>query len=237
MNLKTLLILGLFIFTFGPLQSQTKKILLFSKTAGYRHASIKDGIIAIKKLGSENNFEVLATEDAGYFSKDSLKQYNAVLFLNTTGDILNREQEKSFEEYIHNGGNFIGIHAASDTEYDWAWYGKLVGAYFLSHPDQQEAIINIVDKRHPATKELPNTWRHFDEWYNFKNISPKIKILATLDENSYSGGVNGKKHPIAWFQDFEGGHMFYTALGHTEADYTDPLFLKHILGGIISVLN
>ncbi len=218
------------------MNAQTKRVLIFSKTAGYRHASIETGVKAIKTLGTEHNFNVDATEDAAIFTTDSLKKYDAIIFLSTTGDIFNKTQQAGFKKYIQAGGGFVGIHAASDTEYKWPWYGKLVGAYFESHPPGlHQANIQIKDTTHLATKVVPKLWSHKDEWYNYKNINPDIKILANLDESSYTGGTNGKNHPIVWYHAYDGGRMFYTGLGHPTEAYTDAVFLKHILGGIQSV--
>jgi len=207
-------------------------ILVFSKTAGYRHSAIAEGKIALLKLGVENNFNVDTTEDASYFTEKKLKKYAAVVFLSTTGDVLNEEQQKAFEKYIGSGKGFVGIHAATDTEYDWAWYAKLVGANFLSHPKQQNAKLIITDKNHLSTAHLPDSWTRFDEWYNFKNINPAMHVIMKIDEGSYEGGKNGTDHPMAWYMDYDGGKSFYTALGHTPESYSDPLFLQHLLGGI-----
>jgi len=221
-------------FTFSSWSKQEKppRLLVFSKTAGFRHQSIEAGKKAIVKLGKEQGYRVDTTENAAYFNDDSLKNYSAVVFLNTTMNILNPAQEIGFKRYIQAGGGFVGIHAASDTEYDWPWYGKLVGAYFLNHPKQQEAVINVVNKNNIATSHLPEKWKRWDEWYNYKDINPDIKVLLSLDEKSYEGGKNGDNHPIAWYHEFDGGRSFYTGLGHTDESYSDPLFLKHLLGGI-----
>jgi cytochrome c len=207
-------------------------ILVFALTKGFHHESIPYGLTAIQKLGRENNFLVDTTTDAGYFTDDSLKRYAAVVFLNTTMDVLNAVQQTAFERFIQAGGGFAGIHAAADTEYDWPWYNRLVGAYFQSHPEQQKAVINVKDKSHPSTSMLPDRWERFDEWYNYKSIMPGLKVLATLDEKSYKGGQNGENHPIAWYHEFDGGRAFYTGLGHTNESYSEPLFLQHLLGGI-----
>jgi type 1 glutamine amidotransferase len=223
---------------FSSFQMQDKpKVLVFSKTAGYHHASITNGNLALIKLGVENGFDVDTTADANWFTKDRLKKYPVVVFLNTTGDVLNNEQQSVFENYIHSGGSYVGIHSATDTEFDWPWYGKLAGAYFVNHPQQQEAVLNIENNDHPSTKHLPKQWKRKDEWYNFKNISNDIKVLITIDEKSYQGGTNGNFHPIAWFHEFEGGRAFYTELGHTVELYSDPLFLQHLLGGIQYAMN
>ncbi|RYE17646.1 MAG: ThuA domain-containing protein, partial [Sphingobacteriales bacterium] len=170
--------------------------------------------------------------NAKLFVQDSLKKYAAVIFLNTTGDVLDNNQEAEFKRYIEAGGGFAGIHAASDTEYGWGWYGRLVGGYFNGHPVPQEAVINVVDKTHQATQHLPAEWKRPDEWYNFKKLNPDNKVLLTIDEKSYKGGTNGNKHPMAWYHEYEGGRAFYTGLGHTDESYTEPLFLQHLLGGI-----
>lgn len=209
------------------------KVLVFTKTAGFRHASIPAGIKAIRQLGKENGFDVDTTENADLFTEDSLQQYAAVIFLNTTGDVLNSRQEADFERYIQAGGGFVGIHAATDTEYDWAWYGKLVGAYFENHPEgTAKAKLIIKDKNHPSTKQLPDTWEHTDEWYNFKNVNKETKVLISVDEKSYKGGTMGDDHRISWYHEYDGGRAFYTELGHTEESYTEATYLQHILGGI-----
>ncbi len=211
------------------------RILIFSKTKGFYHSSIPVGIAAIQNLAKQNNFLVDTTKSADFFVEDSLKHYNVVVFLSTTGNVLNAEQQVAFERYIEAGGGFVGIHAAADTEYDWQWYNKLVGAYFLSHPGNpnvRKATVNIDDTTHIATKGLPIRWERTDEWYNYKSIQDDIQVLARLDENSYEGGENGDNHPIAWYHDFDGGRSFYTGGGHTDETYAEPLFLKHLLGGI-----
>ncbi len=209
-----------------------KKILVFCKTEGYRHTSIESGIEALKKLGTENGFKVTSTEDVRYIQEDSLKQFAAVLFLNTSGDILNDVKQADLERYIQAGGGFVGVHAATNTEYDWPWYNKLVGAYFDGHPKVQEATLKVIDNNHPSTSFLDSTWVKTEEWYNFRDIDPGIKIVLEVDEDSYKGGKNGARHPISWYHNFDGGRSFYTALGHSNETYSNANFLKHILGGI-----
>jgi cytochrome c len=210
-------------------------VLVFSKTTGFRHDSIPPGIAAITALGSEHGFGVDSTEDAERFTDAGLARYKVVVFLSTTGDILNATQKAAFERYIRSGGGFVGVHSASDTEYQWAWYGRLVGAYFASHPQIQQATIHIEDPAHPSTKDLPTVWQRTDEWYNFRsNPRGKVHVLATLDEATYSGGKMGADHPIAWCQAIDGGRSWYTAMGHTVESYAEPLFRLHLLGGIES---
>lgn len=211
---------------------KTPRILVYAKTRGFHHASIPAGLAAIQQLGAENGFAVDTTTDSSYFVPETLNKYAAVVFMSTTGNILNEEQQAAFEKYIQSGHGFVGVHAATDTEYDWPWYNQLVGAYFKSHPKQQEAVLNIVDDTHISTKHLPKTWKRFDEWYNFKSIQPNLNVLITIDEKSYTGGANGDTHPMAWYHEFDGGRSFYTEFGHTDASFQEPLFLQHLLGGI-----
>ena len=226
-------IAALMLLSINPVSAKQKlKVLIFCKTAGYHHESIAAGVVAIKKLGVENGFEADSTTDSRKFTYDNLKQYAAVIFLSTTHDVLDDAQQKEFMKYIEAGGGFVGIHAATDCEYNWQWYGNLVGAYFDSHPAQQDAVIDVVDPDNIATKHLPAHWKRFDEWYNFKWIEPNLHILLTIDETSYTGGKNPAYHPKAWYHTYDGGRAFYTELGHTNESYADPLYLQHLLGGI-----
>lgn len=219
-------------------QAQKNKVLVFCKTAGFHHNSIAEGKLALIKLGEENKFGVDTSADAAVFTKDNLQQYKAVIFLSTTGNILDETQQAAFEQYIRSGGGFVGIHAATDTEYDWPWYGRLVGAYFKSHPATQEATLQIVDNKHMSTKHLPARWTRKDEWYNFKWMSDSVHVVMTIDETSYTGERMGTTHPMAWYHEFDGGRAFYTELGHTKESFTsDPLYLQHVLGGIQWVLK
>lgn len=221
------------LFLFGATPHKARpRILIYSKTNGYHHASIPAGIAAIKKLGAENGFDVDDTVDSTRFNSKNLKKYAAIIFLSTTGKVFGPDEESAFRAYIEHGGGFVGIHAATDCEYNWPWYGELVGAYFKSHPKQQQAKLIIVDKSNPSTVGLPDPWERFDEWYNFRNLSQQTKILLKIDESSYTGGENGDNHPMAWYHDFDGGRAFYTALGHTDESYSDSNYLHHILGGI-----
>jgi len=210
------------------------RVLAFSRTTGFRHDSIPDAIAAVQALGSLNGFAVDTTEDAGAFTDGNLAQYGAVIFLMTTGHVLENAQQAAFERYIASGNGFVGIHSASDTEYDWAWYSGLVGAYFASHPDIQQATIRRESGEHPSTASLPDLWIRTDEWYNFRTnprLDPNIRVLASLDESTYAGGTMGD-HPIAWCRGYAGGRAWYTAGGHTSESYSEPLFVAHLLGGI-----
>ena len=209
------------------------RVLVFSKTMGWRHDSIPAGIAAVKQLGETHNFGVDATENDSAFTSENLERYHAVVFLNTTLDILTDTQQDAFQVYIQQGGGFVGVHAAADTEYDWPWYGELVGGYFASHPQNQTATILVTDRQHPSTAHIPFRWEHYDEWYNYKtNLRNNVHVLMAVDERTYEGGEMGHDHPIAWAHHFDGGRAFYTGLGHTIEAYSDSLFLQHLLGGI-----
>ncbi|WP_432872034.1 ThuA domain-containing protein [Microbispora rosea] len=210
------------------------KVLVFSKTTGFRHDSIPDGIAAVQKLGQDNNFAVDTTEDSAQFTDANLAQYQAVVFMSTTGDPLGTQDQKdAFQRYIEKGGGFVGVHAAADSGYNWAWYGKLVGAYFKQHPAIQQATVKVEDPAHPSTKDLPTTWSRTDEWYDYQtNPRGTVHVLTSLDEKSYSGGTMGADHPNTWCQDYDGGRSWYTGLGHQKENYTEANFLKLLLGGI-----
>lgn len=243
MNRLHLQLTGVLLLSFSLLFSsyaipKQKKILVFSKTAGFRHtAAIQAGKAGLLALGRQHKFGVDTTESAAVFTPENLKQYAAVVFLCTTGNVLNDEQQKAFEQFIHNGGGYVGLHSAADTEYDWPWFGGLNGAYFKSHPRQQEAVFNIVDSTNIATAHLPTVWKRFDELYNFKWIGTDLHVLITIDENTYTGGGNGDDHPMAWYHEYDGGRGFYTALGHDNKSWEDPLYVQHVLGGLHYVMG
>jgi len=225
-----MLVLMLVPITYGQKKAL---VLVFSKTQGFYHTSIPAGIKCIMEACAKDGIMVDTTSDAQYFTEKNLKKYKSVVFLNTTGDILDENQQDAFKSYISSGGGFVGVHAATGTEYDWPWYNKLAGAYFLSHPEQeQQATIRVIDKNHPATAMLPDQWVRTDEWYNFKDLNTNVKVLAWLDESTYKGGTNGEKHPYIWYHEYEGGRAFYTGVGHREDNYLEPLVQEHLLGAI-----
>jgi len=242
----SLWVMAIALFCSSAAWAQNPKVLIFSKTVVFHHNSIAAGITAIQKLGAENKFDVDTTTDVSKFTPENLKQYATVIFLSPTSnmqrvvfkDSLNKD---AFKAYIHNGGGFLGIHSATDFGYEWSWYGQLVGGYFLGHPRRnvQTATLHVIDKKNPATKALPETWTRADEYYSFKpGSNPKdLHVLITLDENTEDYGTQtnlkmGDFHPLAWYHDYDGGRAFYTALGHTDESFSDPLVLDHILGAL-----
>jgi len=232
---------GEFLVDTLQITNKCPKLLVFSKTAGFRHASIPAAKMALEKLAAEHNVAADFTEDATAFTDANLAQYSAVVFLLTTGDVLDDSQQLAFERYIRAGGGYVGVHSASDTEYDWAWYGGLVGAYFdrvHGHSKVVQATLYVVDRTHPSTVKLPYRWVRTDEWYNFaSNPRGSVHVLITIDEKTYKGGVMGADHPLAWYHEYDGGRAWYTALGHTSESYSEPLFLAHLWGGIVYAIG
>jgi type 1 glutamine amidotransferase len=209
------------------------RVLVFSRTLGFRHDSIPDGVAAVQALGAENHFLVDATEDSSVFTPENLARYRAVVFMSTTGEVLEGQQRDAFQAFVRAGGGFAGVHSATDTLYTWPWYGGLVGAYFARHPAVQPARVRVEDAAQPSTHGLPDPWSRTDEWYDFRaNPRQQVHVLLRVDEASYSGGGMGADHPVAWCHAYEGGRAWYTALGHVREAYADPAFRAHLLGGI-----
>ena len=210
------------------------KVLLFSETRGFRHDSIPDALDALEALAASAGIRTDRADDStGAFTETSLADYDAVVWVLTSGDVLDADEQAAFERYIRAGGGYAGIHAASDTEYAWPWYGDLVGAYFDRHPAVQSATQDVEDGSHPSTAHLGSTWTRTDEWYDYRtNPRARVNVLLSLDERSYSGGAMGDDHPSAWYHVHDGGRSWYTGGGHTGASYAEPDFRAHLLGGL-----
>jgi type 1 glutamine amidotransferase len=211
------------------------RLLLFSRTNAFRHDSIPTGIQAVTLLAQQQGLGLTATVDGAQFNDATLPAFGAVMFLNTTGDVLDAEQQSAFERYIRAGGAYVGVHAASDCEYDWPWYGGLVGAYFMGHSNVLATELKLEQVMHPALAGVTAPWTHRDEWYGFRtNPRGQVQVLLSIDETTFDPGPGsmGGDHPVAWCHDYEGGRAFYTALGHTADSYTDPSFLSHLQGGL-----
>lgn len=216
------------------------RILVFTKTCGFRHTSIPDGIKCVHEIMNPNienpAIEIDHTEDSALFTPGNLAKYRAVIFLSTTGDVFDDAQQTAFQNYIESGGGFAGIHAASDTEHDWPWFAEMIGAHFAGHPDIQQATVIVEDRTHPSTASLPERWQRTDEWYRFKRNPRKvdgIHVLARLDESTFEGGGMDGDHPCAWWREMKNGRCWYTAGGHTAESFADPLFREHLKQGIL----
>ncbi len=214
--------------------SEPSRVLLFTRTAAFRHDSIPAAVPALTELAATGGYIAEATEDPTQFSASNLARFQVVVFLNTTGDVLDDAQQGAFENWMNAGGNYVGIHSACDTEYDWPFYGALVGAYFKSHPAVQLANVRVEVADHPAMAGIASPWSHRDEWYDFQdNPRPNVTVLATVDESSYTGGTMGDDHPVVWAHPVAGGgRAFYTAMGHSSESYSDPTFRGHLLGAL-----
>ena len=218
------------------------KALLFTKTAGWHHSSIHEGVSAMRKLSDLHHFDLDWHEDAKQFNDNNLAQYDVVIFLLTTGDVLNVEQQSALKKFIAQGKGFVGVHSASDTEHKWPWFQGLVGRSFIIHPAIQTAKLSVIDNSFPGVEFLPSNFLWTDEYYEFTDEnSDKLKYVLTVDETSYTPGAQwgdvktdgmGEFHPISWYQNYAGGRSFYTALGHMPASYSQPMFLSHLYGGI-----
>lgn len=250
-------LLALLLASVAALAAEPNRALVFSKTAGFRHKdSIPLGNALLAQQFKAQGLEADITEDAAVFTAENLAKYRAIAFMSTTGDVMEDVVAKdapkeakataaaaalprraAFQAWMENGGAFVGVHAASDTEYKWPWFGRMIGGYFAGHPKIQPATLRPVVKDHPSTKHLPAEWKRRDEWYNFRNLQADNTVLILLDEKTYEGGKNGDNHPIAWCKDVGKGRMFYTAGGHTKESFSEPEFVQHLNGGVIWVLR
>jgi hypothetical protein len=244
MKNKIFVILALITLAFAAnAQNGQIKALLFTKTAGFHHESIHEGVDGVRALAARHNFSVDWHEMTNVFSDKGLEKYDVVIFLNTTGDVLNNEEQAAFERYIKKGGGWVGVHSASDTEYDWPWYTKMVGMMFKIHPAQQTAYLHVEDSNFPGMERFPKKLLWTDEWYQYQQpaLTNDLHYLVSVDEKSYKpyakwgeneGKGMGDFHPMAWYHEYDGGRAFYTGLGHIGAIYSDQTFLDHLYGGI-----
>jgi type 1 glutamine amidotransferase len=212
------------------------RVLVFTRTEGFRHASIPAGVRALRAIGRSRGFSVTATARPGAFTDASLRRFRVVVFLSTTGNVLDPPQEAALQRYVEGGGGFVGVHAAANTETRWPFFGRLIGARFRGHAPFQAATVGVADRRHPATRGLPRTMRRRDEWYAFTaNPRPHVHVLLTVDERTYRPGRfrMGRDHPIAWSHAVGRGRAFYTALGHASAAYGTRVLRRHLGGAIV----
>ncbi|MEU3701754.1 ThuA domain-containing protein [Streptomyces anulatus] len=217
-----------------PLTGHLSDVLVYTRTTAYRHDSIPAARTALRELGEEAGFTVETSEDPAVFTDASLAGRGAVVFLSTSGDVLTEEGRAALQRWITDGGGFMGVHSAACTEYDWPYYGELLGARFRGHPAFQPGTVLVENRNHPATAHLPARWEWSDEWYDFRTgpRRPGVRVLATVDETGYAGGGMGADHPLVWCRDSGAGRSFYTALGHADEAYSDPAFRRHLLGGL-----
>jgi type 1 glutamine amidotransferase len=218
------------------------KALLVTTTNGWHHESLHYGVVALKKLAEKNNFDVMLMENPKFINDKNLAAFQVIIFLNTTGDILDTASEKALERFIQSGKGFVGIHSATDTEYDWEWYTKLVGRMFKIHPAIQTAKLQTTQNYFPGLQGFAGNRLWTDEWYEYgPEKTDGLTYILTVDENSYNAKVNwgenkgegmGSMHPIAWYHEFDGGRAFYTGLGHIPSVFSEQAFLDHLYAGI-----
>tara|TARA_B100001778_G_scaffold65751_1_gene51602 strand:+ start:119 stop:850 length:732 start_codon:yes stop_codon:yes gene_type:complete len=236
MNIKLIFILSLLsLHLFSQKNFSEKSVLIYSFTDGFvHHDAIKYGEKLIIDLGKKNDFNVKHAKTQKAFMEEKLANFDAIIFLCTTLDVLDKSGENELKNFINSGKGFVGIHSASDTEYDWPWFGRLVGAYFFNHPEgTHSATIHTTSSNSFFTSHLEKKWEIEDEWYNFNYRNLDIEPLLMLDEKTYEGGLNGENHPITWFHEFDGGRSFYTGLGHRKETYQDIRFQKLLEKGIL----
>ena len=243
--LKFLLSIFLFQLSFHSAifaQQKQFKALLVTTTKGWHHESLHAGVLAIQELGRQNFFDVVLFENPNGFTDKYVEQFSVIIFLNTTGDIFDTAQQKVMERFIQSGKGFVGIHSASDTEYDWEWYTKLVGRMFHIHPTIQTARVNVIDSKFPGLQGFTGNKLFTDEWYEFgPEKIPGLNYVLSIDESSYNPKVQwgpkkgegmGQLHPVAWYHNYDGGRAFYTALGHLPTIFSDRIYLNHVYAGI-----
>ncbi|MEM8706609.1 MAG: ThuA domain-containing protein [Actinomycetota bacterium] len=217
----------------NPPAVEALSVLVFTETRGFRHGSIDEGEDLIADLATDHGWTVEYADDSGRFLDGDLAGFDTIVFLQTTGDFFDGAEEAAFEAYIRQGGGFVGVHAAADAEYDWDWYGGLLGGWFDGHPPTQNATIIVEDGTHPSTEHLGATWERAGEWFDFSpNPRGSVTVLLSLDESTYSGGGMGGDHPIAWYHEYDGGRAWYTGLGHAGSAFAEPEFIAHLRGGI-----
>lgn len=213
-----------------PVATATERMLVFTKTAGFRHASIPTAVETLQRLAGEEGLTADHSEDSDDFTAANLARYRLVVFANTTGEVLAPEQQQALEEFVRRGGGFVGVHSAADTAHEWPWYGQLVGTYFEGHPPGLQST-QVQPERDGRPAGAP--WPIRDELYNYRsNPRGQVEVLATVNEAAYEGGTMGKDHPITWCHAFDGGRSWYTGLGHDDAVYADPHFLALLRQGL-----
>jgi uncharacterized protein len=240
-RLGALLLLALACLATPVALAEQFSVAVFSKTAGFHHESINEAVTAVRALGKQHHFDVLWNEDPKrIFTDEALEKHAVVMFLLTTGDVLNDEQQAAFERFIRKGRGYVGVHSASDTEYQWPWYTKMLGHMFVRHPKIQTATVNVESHDFPGMERFASRFLTTEEWYEFDaSRSPGLRYLLSVDESTYEPSEQRRKeaanaglHPISWYHSYDGGRAFYTAFGHLPATYSDQQFLHHLYGGI-----
>ena len=220
------------------------KVLVYTKNGkGYVHDNIPSAIACIQIMGREQGFKVDTSSNATIFTAQNLKQYTMLIFASTNNDVFDTDDQRvAFRNYIEAGGGFVGIHSVTGTERNWTWFKKLVGCTFLVHPPFQKFDVKVIAPNSPLVQGIPKVWQHEDELYFNKEWYPGITVvmaddLTTLDPAAKATkergmGSFGNLYPSVWYQTYDGGNVWVTALGHDQKSYSDPVYVRLILNGI-----
>lgn len=228
----------------GTADAKAARVLVFSHSTGYRHASIEAGVAALKALGERRGMSVVASEDPAMFDGDRLKDFDAIVLLSNTtkrdepaSEWWIGKRREALQAFVRRGGGIVGIHAAADSHYSWPWYGRMIGGWFTSHPKgTPTGLVTVTDRSHPANKGPASPVRRADEWYYFEDFDPTVQTLTTLDPASI-GEKDVNPNPTSWSHEFEGARVFYTAMGHSPESFSEPWLLQHLEGGLTWVLH
>ena len=246
-SLKTLLSFVALILVVTAVHAQKKRILIYTHNGkGYVHENIAASVTALTKLCTDNRWAVESSDSPGVFTAENLKRFDCIIFSNTNNEGFDTEEQKeAFMAYTRAGGGFVGIHSASGSERKWPWFAAMLGGRFVRHPELQPFTIKVIDKKHPATNMLGDTWSWEDECYYTNNLNPDIHVLLAADMTTikddkkveYPAQIFGDYFPLSWCHEFDGGRQFYTALGHKAEYYQDAKCLSHLQGGIAWALG
>lgn len=223
------------------------KVLVYTKNGkGYVHDNIPYAVKCIQKLGQETGFRVDVSDTPIVFNENNLKQYTFLLFPSTNNDVFEKDEQRlAFRRYMEAGGGFVGLHSVTGTERNWKWFKMMVGATFSWHAKNQLFKVKVIDPTHPAVQGLPLTWERKDECYFGKELYPGIKVLMAHDVTSLDQSDSARirqfaapfsdLYPASWYQHFDGGNSWITALGHDKENYTDTVYIRHIFQGMTYV--
>lgn len=223
--------------------AQQFSVLLVTETAGWHHPSIVAAVPAVQQLARRNSFRLDWQQEGQRITDERLAAFDVLLLINTTGDIFDAEEQGAVERFIQSGKGYVGVHAASDTEYGWPWYTEMLGHMFKIHPHEQTAMLDVHDNAFPGLTGWPSRLMWTDEYYEFHTGErrPGFNYLITVDESTYDTRAkwgdnvargHGDFHPVSWYREYDGGRMFYTSLGHIPGVFSEPYFLDHLMGGL-----
>lgn len=220
------------------------KVLVYTKNGkGYVHENIPSAIMCIQKLGRQYGFKTDVSDDAAVFTEENLKQYSLLIFTSTNNDVFDTDAQRlAFRRFMEAGGGFVGIHSVIGTERNWPWFKMMLGGTFAWHPKFQKYKIQVIDPDHPSVAGLPKVWEKEDECYFQKEMYPGIRTLMAHDVSSLDqtekekiaihAGTFSSLYPAVWHQQYDGGNIWITALGHDKKDYENPIYVQHIFQGI-----